>query len=85
MISVICTLFEHHYHCGVASLGNLFYLKGFRGYIFAGNRGELPFRANKSDNDNLTGLPNAKVLEIDKELKLYFLPINTNYISLIIN
>ena len=78
MSSVICTLFEGHFHYGVAALVNSHYQHGFKGDFFIGYRGELPFWATAATNNNSLNWPGTKTLIIAEELKLHFLPINTN-------
>ena len=42
MTSTICTVFEGHYHKGVAGLANSLQANGYEGIIWAGYKGKLP-------------------------------------------
>jgi hypothetical protein len=79
MTSAVCTVFEDHYHKGVAVLINSLYKNGFRGDFYAGYRGTLPkWSETAIENSNLdwTG---AKSLRVAEGLHIHFLPIVTNY------
>jgi hypothetical protein len=52
MSTAICTLFEGHYHFGVAALSNSLYNQGFRGTIYVGYRGKLPIWIEDNKNNN---------------------------------
>ena len=84
MEAVVCTLFEGHYHYGVAALTNSLFNNGFKGEIYAGYKGELPIWANNAvDNDTIT-FENAKSLYFSEGVTIHFLPMKadvhfTNY------
>ena len=78
MSSAICTLFEGHYHFGVAVLTNSLYRQGFRGNVYAGYRGSLPAWAQAPENPALNW-PGGKTLSIADGLHLHFLPLDTEY------
>jgi hypothetical protein len=80
MTSAICTLYEGHYHHGVAALSNSLFRNGFRGSIYVGYRGvELPPWANKAIDNPELKWENAKSLRIVEGLELHFLPVVTCY------
>jgi hypothetical protein len=79
MSSAVCTLFEGHHHYGVASLTNSLYNQGFRGIVYAGYHGELPFWAGAAKQNSDIDWVNASVLEVVEGLAIYFLPLDTPY------
>ncbi|MCF4102178.1 hypothetical protein L1I30_10905 [Gillisia sp. M10.2A] len=79
MSSVICTLFEGHYHYGVAALTNSLFHQGFKGEIFAGYRGELPQWAHSAKENKTLRFPNASTFAINNVIQLHFIPLETSY------
>jgi hypothetical protein len=79
MNSAICTVFEGHYHYGVATLSNSLYKKGFRGNIYVGYRGVLPNWVMKGNKKTIGKWKDAITLTPVKGIQLLFLPIVTNY------
>jgi len=79
MNSIVCTLFENHYHFGVVALVNSLYRQGFRGEVFAGYRGGLPrWTSHAMANPSLLW-EGSSTLNVAKELQVHFLPIKTDY------
>lgn len=79
MTSAICTLFENHFHNGVAALINSLYKNDFRGEIFAGYKGTLPKWAENAEDNPIFEWSGAKTLRINDDLNIHFLPVTTNY------
>jgi hypothetical protein len=79
MNTVVCTLFEGHYHYGLAGLVNSLSVNGFEGDIFAGYKGSLPDWASGSKKNNLTNWPRGSTLIVDERINLHFLPIENNF------
>lgn len=77
--SVVCTLFEGHYHNGVAALVNSLYKNGFRGNIFAGYRGSLPAWTNEAKKNDAFNWEGATTIEVAEGLHLHFLPVQTEW------
>jgi hypothetical protein len=79
MESAICTLYEGHYHHGVAALSNSLYKSGFRGSVYIGYRGMLPSWAKGARDNSLLNWEGGKTLSVAVGLDLQFLPLTTNY------
>lgn len=79
MTSVICTLFEEHYHYGVSALTNSLYKQGFRGDIYAGYRGSLPSWVETTELDNTLNWNDATIFKVTENLQIHFLPLDTSY------
>ena len=78
MKNVVCTLFEGHYHYGVAGLINSLYAHGFKGEIFAGYRGELPGWADMSSASNDKNI-SRQTLKVADDLVIHFIKVKTDY------
>lgn len=79
MQTAICTLFEDHYHYGVAALVNSLYRQGYRGNIYAGYRGTLPFWATFPESKTSIDWKDSKSFDVADGLQLHFLQLNTDY------
>lgn len=77
--SVVCTLFENHFHNGVAVLINSLYKHGFQGSVFAGYKGNLPDWCSGSINNTDLEWFGAKTLKVEDDLVIHFLPVDTHY------
>ena len=80
MASIVCTLFEGHYHYGVAAISNSLYKQGYRGHIYAGYRGNLPSWASNAKDSGFAKWPGSKTLNVADGLLLHFVPVtDTDY------
>ena len=80
--SAVCTLFEGHYHYGVAALINSLYAHGFRGNVYAGYRGGLPDWCAPAVVNAELNWPGAHTLEVAAGLHLHLLPLTvTNHLT----
>jgi hypothetical protein len=77
--SVICTLFEGHYHYGVAALVNSLYKNGFRGDVYIGYRGDLPVWVSNTKSNDTLNWKGAVTMMAATGLQLHFLPIQTDW------
>jgi hypothetical protein len=74
MKCAVCTLFEGHYHLGVAVWINSMVKWGYKGNIYAGFRGPLPPWAEAGSKR----LPNGHTeLQVTPDVRLVFMPLET--------
>lgn len=82
MHTSICTLFEGHYHHGVAALVNSLHEQGYRGAVYVGYKGNLPAWAAAAPENPSLAWPGARTLAAAADLQLHFLPLSTaNHLS----
>jgi len=74
MKCVVCTLFERHYHWGVAVLVNSLCHAGFKGTIYAGFRGPLPPWAERQVR---MLKPGQWEMEVSPDVRILFLLLET--------
>lgn len=79
MKQAICTLFEGNYHLGLAAFCNSLCVQNFRGDVYAGYRGELPPWAKKGSTGVIADWPESVTIELGGEIRLHFLPLETDY------
>lgn len=78
MNSAICTLYEGHYHHGLAALCNSLYNNGYKGSIYIGYRGEIAPWAKSAKDDSSLNWEGGKTIGFAEGLYLHFLPIVTS-------
>ena len=79
MNSSVCTLFDNHFHYGLAGLTNSLYQFGFRGNVFAGYRGRLPEWSKEAKPNISLGWSGASTLIVAEGMTIHFLPVETTY------
>lgn len=79
MISVVCTLFENHFHFGLAALTNSLCRQGFKGSVYAGYRGALPKWCSSAKPDSSLNWPGASIYHATEHVTINFLPVDTAF------
>jgi hypothetical protein len=79
MTSVVCTIFEKHYHYGLAALVDSLHKHGFTGEIYAGYRGALPDWSSAALENNSLVWNGARSLKVNDTINIHFLPLTTDY------
>ena len=82
MKTAVCTLYEKHYHYGVAALINSLDANNFKGTCYIGYRGELPFWGSESvqieENQEIEDWLSIKKMEVSNDIQLIFIQLETS-------
>ena len=74
-----CTMFEGHYHYGVAVLVNSLYNNGYKGDFYIGYRGGLPeWIMDKNKSKSAKNKDGTLIVTFAEDLTLYFIELNTS-------
>jgi hypothetical protein len=73
MAEAVCTIFENHYHHGVAAMVNSLIKAGFSGNIYCGYRGSLPQWAQGCRTKS-----GIAALQVNEVATLVFIPCDSN-------
>ena len=79
MNSIVCTIFEKHYHYGLAAFINSLHRSGFSGNVYAGYKGTLPKWCSAAVTNDGLGWKGGSSLLVTEELTVHFLPIVTDF------
>ncbi|CAM4121619.1 hypothetical protein SAMN06265348_103250 [Pedobacter westerhofensis] len=76
---VVCTIFEKHYHYGLAALVDSLHKYGFSGEIYAGYRGALPEWSSAATENTSLEWKGASTLKVTESINVHFLPLLTDF------
>ena len=80
MNTAICTLYEGHYHYGLAALLNSLDNKDFKGSVYVGYRGDLPkWALDMGKKHSVEPYKNSLLIEIGDDIQVVFLELSTDY------
>ena len=79
MNTIVCTLFENNHHFGVAALINSLHKNEFKGAVYVGYRGKLPYWSSKAIPNEKLPWTGAESLEVEIGFTIHFIPVNTPY------
>lgn len=78
MNSVICTLFENHFHKGLVALINSLHANGYKGDIYVGYLGSLPEWAKINEN-SMFEKQAIETFVVNESIRIQFIPLKTDH------
>lgn len=79
MNSAVCTIFEKHYHYGLAAFVDSLHKHGFSGEVYAGYKGTLPEWSSSAVENTAVEWKGTKTMLVADGIRLHFLPITTDF------